>query len=326
MIKIKIPNNNIKERSYMLDIIFDEFLGLKFEVIENNDCQDWIIELENKKVLTIKDTFFNKYPKDLEYLKLENIPSEIEELDIFAASFFMLTRWEEYVNKNRDIHDRFPAYESLAYKQGFLDRPIVNEYVEELKTMLLELDSSLIFKTREFQLVLTHDVEKLSTHGGSLRIYASHIENNKLEVNKSVNNILNEEKEFGLLEMDIYENFQVKADKVKYNLIDFLIKAKKENKKVIAYGAAAKGNTLLNYAGVKNDMIEFVVDKSPHKQGKYLPASHIAIVDEEKIKEVKPDYILILPWNIKDEVIAQLEYVEEWDCKFVVAVPTLEVI
>lgn len=159
MIKITIPNNNILERKYIIDIIFDEFLGLEFEVVENIDCQDWIIELENRKSLTIKDTFFSKYPKDLEYLKLENIPSKIEELDIFAASFFMLTRWEEYVNKARDKHNRFPAAESLAYKNNFLDRPIVNEYVELLKNMLLELDENLKFKIHNYKLVLTHDVD-----------------------------------------------------------------------------------------------------------------------------------------------------------------------
>ena len=157
MIKINIPNNNINERKYIIDIIFNEFLGLEYS--PQLGSQDYKIELENKKVLTIKDTFFNKYPKDLEYLRLENIPNKIEELDIFSASFFMLTRWEEYVNKNRDTHNRFPAYESLAYKQGFLDRPIVNEYVEWLKQELLKLDNSLKFKEREFELILTHDVD-----------------------------------------------------------------------------------------------------------------------------------------------------------------------
>ena len=159
MIKIQIPNNNINERKYILDIIFNEFLGLEYSLdIGSNDYE---IILSNEKVLTIKDTFFNKYPNDLEYLKLENIPSKIEELDIFAASFLMLTRWEEYVNKNRDSHDRFPAYESLAFKQGFLDRPIVNEYVEELKQILLELDSTLKFKIQNSKLYLTHDVDEI---------------------------------------------------------------------------------------------------------------------------------------------------------------------
>lgn len=160
MLKITIPSNNTNERKYILDIIFDEFLGLDFEVIENDDCQDWIIELKNKKALTLKDTFFSNYPTDLEYLKLENIPSKIEELDIFAASFFMLTRWEEYVNKARDTHDRFPATESLAYKKGFLDRPIVNEYVEELKKLFLELDDSLVFKTHSSKLFVSCDVDQ----------------------------------------------------------------------------------------------------------------------------------------------------------------------
>jgi len=171
-----------------------------------------------------------------------------------------------------------------------------------------------------------YDVEKLVTHGGSLRIYATHLESETIKVTDNVTNLLNEEKEFGLFEMNVYKNFQEKANKVKYDLLTFLLAAKKENKKVVAYGAAAKGNTLLNYAGVKNDLIEFVVDKSPYKQGKYLPASHISVVDELKIKESKPEYILILPWNIKDEVIKQLEYVNKWNCKFVVAVPRLEII
>ncbi|RLA83041.1 MAG: hypothetical protein DRG78_05530 [Epsilonproteobacteria bacterium] len=159
MIKIIIPNNNINERKYILDIMLNEFLGLEYnlEIGSNN----YELELENKKILTIKDTFFNNYPKELEYLKLNNMPSKIKNLDIFAASFFMLTRWEEYVNKNRDSHNRFPATESLAYKQGFLDKPIVNEYVEELKTKLLELDSSLEFKKKKYELFLTHDVDEL---------------------------------------------------------------------------------------------------------------------------------------------------------------------
>ena len=157
MIKVKIPNNNINERRYILDIIFNEFLGLEYKL--EIGAVEYKIVLENGEKLIIKDTFFNKYLQDFEYLKLENIPSKLEELDIFAASFFMLTRWEEYVNKNRDSHDRFPATESLAYKEGFLDRPVVNEYVEQLKSMLLELDDSLVFKEHKYQLFLTHDVD-----------------------------------------------------------------------------------------------------------------------------------------------------------------------
>ena len=163
-INVKIPNNNLNERKYILNIIFNEFLGLEY--VLKIGSADYEIELENKKVLDIKDTFFNKYPKDLEYLQLENMPNKIEDLDIFSASFFMLTRWEEYVNKNRDAHNRFPAYESLAFKQGFLNRPVVNEYVEELKKALLVLDDSLVFKKYEYKFLLTHDVDALLKYNG----------------------------------------------------------------------------------------------------------------------------------------------------------------
>jgi hypothetical protein len=157
MIKITVPNNNINERKYILDIIFNEFLGLEYSLATGS--QHYKIELENKKILSIEDRFFSKYPEDLEYLHINNIPSKIEELDIFSASFFMLTRWEECVNKNRDSHGRFPAYESLAFKQGFLERPVVNEYVEKLKRMLLELDSRIIFKKYRYKFMLTHDID-----------------------------------------------------------------------------------------------------------------------------------------------------------------------
>jgi len=159
MIKILIPNNNIPERKYVIDIIFNEFLGLDY--ILNVSSKDYEIILQNKKILTIKDTFFNKYQKELEYLKKENIPKSINDLDIFSASFFMLTRWEEYVNKTRDTHNRFPAYASLAYKEGFLDRPVVNEFIEKLKNQLLALDNSLVFKEKKFELILTHDVDDI---------------------------------------------------------------------------------------------------------------------------------------------------------------------
>jgi len=157
MLKIKIPNNNINERKYILDVIFNEFLGLEY--LLEVGSEDYEIVLENEKSIVIKDTFFNKFPNELEYLKLGNIPVSIKEFDMFSASFFMLTRWEEYVNKNRDSHNRFPATESLAYKEGFLDRPIVNESLEALKRKLLDLDKNLIFKKRKFEFIITHDVD-----------------------------------------------------------------------------------------------------------------------------------------------------------------------
>lgn len=191
MIIIFIPNNNLNERSYIIDILIGEFLGLDYRV-ENRSQKaesDWEIELENGNKLIIEDHFFNNFPKDLEYIRLNNIPSKVTFLknefivendipviygtsklnienskiicgiDIFASSFFMLTRWEEYINKNRDCHNRFPATESLAYKQGFLNRPVVNEYVEILWNILKYLGIEQKRKEKNFQLYLTHDVD-----------------------------------------------------------------------------------------------------------------------------------------------------------------------
>jgi hypothetical protein len=179
-----------------------------------------------------------------------------------------------------------------------------------------------IFESQGLKL---YDVEKYPTHGGSIRIYATH-KDTPIEISKNVEDLLSEERSFGLVDLEIYQGFQEKTDKVKNELLNFLLQAKKDNKTVAAYGAAAKGNTLLNYAGVKSDLVDFVVDMSPYKQGKYLPASHIPIVDEVMIAKLKPDYILILPWNLKDEIIEQLKYIREWGAKFVVAVPNLQIL
>jgi hypothetical protein len=168
------------------------------------------------------------------------------------------------------------------------------------------------------------DVDELSTHGGSIRIYAKHIEDNSKPVSEKVDLLLQKEIDKGLNTLEYFNNFQQKVLKVKLDLTDFLIEQKRENNKVAAYGAAAKGNTLLNYCGIKSDLILFVIDANPHKQNKYLPASHIPVLNEEQLKIAKPDYVIILPWNLKTEITDQLSYIREWGGKFVVAIPELE--
>jgi 2-polyprenyl-3-methyl-5-hydroxy-6-metoxy-1,4-benzoquinol methylase len=180
-----------------------------------------------------------------------------------------------------------------------------------------------IFKSQGLKLF---DVQELSTHGGSLRIFATHIENDKLNVSTNVTELKQKEIARGLTSLEYYNNFQSAALKVKLQLLAFLLSAKKEGKKVAAYGAAAKGNTLLNYCGVKNDLIDFVVDANPHKQNKYLPASHIPVHAPPFIDEQKPDYVLILPWNLKDEITTQLSHISGWGGKFVVPIPRLEIL
>jgi SAM-dependent methyltransferase len=179
-----------------------------------------------------------------------------------------------------------------------------------------------VFKAHGLQI---YDVEELVTHGGSLRIYASHSENN-LSIMPNVAAVLQKESSANLDKLEGYKGFQKKANRIKYDFLNFLLHAKAQNKKVIGYGAAAKGNTLLNYCGIKNDLIDFVVDKAPLKVGKYLPGSHIPIVTEENIKEMKPDFIVIFPWNIQKEILHQLHYIKEWGGQFVVAIPRLEIL
>ena len=168
------------------------------------------------------------------------------------------------------------------------------------------------------------DVEKLNTHGGSLRVYAQKNNINSKQISKNVSEILNEEKSKGILSLDFYSNFKIKANKVKNNFLSFLIEKSNEGKTVVAYGAAAKGNTLINYSGIKKDLIQYVVDKNPSKQNKYLPGSRIPIVDEDILKKSKPDYVVILPWNLKSEIMDQLSYIRSWNGIFVVAIPELE--
>lgn len=168
------------------------------------------------------------------------------------------------------------------------------------------------------------DVEEIPTHGGSLRIFAKHAEDDTKTISDNVARLLKKESDKGLNTLAYYDNFQQKALGVKLGITEFLIRQKRAGKKVAAYGAAAKGNTLLNYCGIKNDLIDFVVDANPHKQNKFLPASHIPVVAEEYLKQAKPDYVIILPWNLKDEIADQLSYIREWGGKFIIPIPALQ--
>lgn len=170
------------------------------------------------------------------------------------------------------------------------------------------------------------DVEELPTHGGSLRIFAQRSDSSTHAVTRNVAQLLKTEADAGMATATFYSGFQTRAEKVKDDLLAFLIEAKHQGLKVAAYGAAAKGNTLLNFAGVRPDLLPYVVDRNPAKLGKFMPGSRIPIVDQAHLKVHQPDRILILPWNLQLEVMAQLAYVRQWGGQFVTAVPALAVI
>jgi SAM-dependent methyltransferase len=170
------------------------------------------------------------------------------------------------------------------------------------------------------------DVQELSTHGGSLRIYARHSENTEESVTRRVRDLRVKEEAAGFMRLETYLCFAQKVEETKRNLLNFLIKAKREGKFIAGYGAPGKGNTLLNYCGIRTDFLDYVVDRSPYKHGKFLPGSHIPIFHPRKIRETQPDYLLILPWNLKREVIDQNTYIREWGGRFVVPIPEVMIL
>lgn len=169
------------------------------------------------------------------------------------------------------------------------------------------------------------DVETLPTHGGSLRVFAQRADTGVRPVTQAVADVLAAEQAAGMDSLAFYQGFQPRIDTIKNDFVRFLLDAQRDGKTVAGYGAAAKGNTLLNYAGVRSDLVSFVVDKNPNKQDKFLPGSRIPVVDEARLKAEKPDYVVILPWNLTDEITGQLAYIGEWGGKFVRAIPELSV-
>jgi len=169
------------------------------------------------------------------------------------------------------------------------------------------------------------DVEELETHGGSLRIYGRHSEHAALEVSVRAGELRQREIDAGFAQLDTYFAFAEKVRATKRDILEFLIKAKRAGKHVVGYGAPGKGNTLLNYCGIRQDFIDYTVDRSPYKQGKFTPGARIPIYAPEKIRETRPDYVFILPWNLKDEIAQQMAYIREWNGKFVIPIPSVTV-
>lgn len=244
-------------------------------------------------------------------LVANNVLAHVPDINDFVAGFAVLLKPQGVATFE------FPHLLSLlTYKQF---DTIYHEHFSYLSlTALLP-----VFAAAGLQVF---DVEKLPTHGGSLRLFVQRIDCGPHAIAPRVLATLTEERQANLAHESGYQAFQQAADKVKNDFIAFLIAAKRDGKRVMAYGAAAKGNTLLNYAGVRPDLLEAVVDRNPAKQGQYLPGSRIPIVAEDKLHELRPDYVVLLPWNLRDELTVQLEYIREWGGRFVVAVPALSIL
>ncbi|CAN5611166.1 class I SAM-dependent methyltransferase [soil metagenome] len=232
-----------------------------------------------------------------------------------------------------DINDFVGGMKLLLQANGVItmEFPHLIRLIEEnqFDTIYHEHFSYLSFTTVE-QIFAAHglalfDVEELKSHGGSLRIYARHAEDETKPVSANATALKQREAAWGITKVESYRLFGKKVEATKRNILQFLIEAKAAGKSVAGYGAPGKGNTLLNYCGIRTDYLDYTVDRNPYKHGKYTPGTRIPIFPPEKIRETKPDFLFILPWNLKDEIIAQNSYIREWGGQFVVPIPEIEV-
>jgi len=240
-----------------------------------------------------------------------NVLAHVPDINDFASGFSRLLK------PNGVSTFEFPHLVNLVQQNQF--DTIYHEHFSYLSLTSVKT----IFEKNGLQVF---DVEEIPTHGGSLRVYAQRSDTGTHSSTARMQEVLNKEHTLGVDSLDFYQNFQEKVNRIKDDLIRFLIEAKQAGKTVIAYGAAAKGNTLLNFAGIRPDLLPYVVDKNPAKQNKFMPGSRIPIVSEGIISSEKPDYILILPWNIRQEVVDQLDYVNDWSARFLTAIPTIEIL
>jgi len=232
-----------------------------------------------------------------------------------------------------DLNDFVEGLKILLKKTGVitLEFPHLQRLMEHAQFDTIYHEHFSYFSFVTIQKVFTahglslFDVEELKTHGGSLRVYVKHDEDTSKPVSENVSRLMTRETESGFTDIDFYLSFEGMVKNTKRNVLEFLIRAKRESKSIVGYGAAAKGNTLLNYCGVRTDFIDYVVDRSPHKQNHFLPGTHIPVCSPDRVKETRPDYLLILPWNLKDEVMEQMHYVRDWGCKFLTFIPDINV-
>lgn len=232
-----------------------------------------------------------------------------------------------------DVNDFVSGMKTILNPRGIItmEFPHLMRLMDETQfdTIYHEHYSYFSFTTVE-KIFLSHgltifDVQELPTHGGSLRIFVRHTEDGSRPVDGRVSDLIDRERANGFTRMEHYLSFSERVMETKRNILEFLIAAKREGKSVAGYGAPAKGNTLLNYCGIRSDFIDYTVDRSPHKQSHYLPGVHIPIHGPERISETRPDYLLILPWNLKEEIMGQMSHIRSWGGQFVVFVPDVKV-
>ena len=323
-VKDMIERFSLDENSHVVEVAANDGYLLQYVKERNIPCTG--IEpttstatAAREKGIPIVEEFFGirlaqqlvEQGKQADLTAANNVLAHVPDINDFVSGFAILLK------SNGVATFEFPHLLRLINENQF--DTIYHEHFSYLSLTALET----IFNKNGLQIF---DVEEHSTHGGSLRIFTQRSDTGIHTVTERITELRKHEIDAGMDSGNFYKGFQKKADIVKDSLLNFLIKAKRDRKRVVAYGAAAKGNTLLNYAGIRPDLISYVVDKNPSKQNKYMPGSRIPIKGEKYLKDDRPNYVVILPWNLKNEVMGQLDYIKENSGKFVIAVPELEVI
>ena len=314
---------NINKKNLVIEIASNDGYLLQFfkkkniPVLGIEPAENVAKNAIKKGIPTITKFFGSKLAKELkksgkkvDCIIANNVLPHTPELTDFIKGLELL------IHPNGVIIIQFSAYLIPLIKNGQFD----HIYHEHFSYFSLTTIKKIL---KKFKLEI-FDVEELNVHGGSLRLYIKKIGQIKKE-NSNLKKILNKEKEFGITKKETYRNFQNRILEKKINIWKFFSIAKKENKRIACYGAPAKGNTMLNYCQIGKDFINFTVDKNPAKQGKLLPGTHIPIFSLKKINEFKPDYLVILPWNLKEEIVEEMKYIRKWGGKFVVLTPKVKI-
>jgi len=323
-VEMMIERFSLDARSHVVEVAANDGYLLQFVKSHNIPCtgieptRSTATAAREKGIDIVEDFFGVRLAEELfvqqkqaDLIAANNVLAHVPDINDFVSGFVALL-------KDHGVATfEFPHLLNLVEQNQF--DTIYHEHFSYLSLTAVKS----IFETNGLSIF---DVEELPTHGGSLRVFAQRSDTGKHVPASRVAQLLATEDRAGMSTIDYYTDFQHRAERVKDDLLTFLLEAKRQGKHVAAYGAAAKGNTLLNYAGVRPDLISFVVDKNPAKQNMCMPGSRIPITAEERLPRDKPDYVVILPWNLKEEVIAQLDYIRQWNAQFVSAVPILELI
>lgn len=319
-----IDKFGINKNSYVVELASNDgyllqyFVESKIPVLGIEPAANVAKVAEEKNINTIVEFFTEELAKDIvrDHKKADliignNVLAQVPDLNDFMKGVKIL------LAPNGIITFEFPHLIQLVKQRQF--DTIYHEHFSYFSFYTIE-------KIFLYHGLKIFDVEKLATHGGSLRIYGCHVDDSTKSISNNVDRLRDNEITEGITNLEYYANFQENIFTIKREILDFFIGAKKNNKKICGYGAPGKGNTLLNFCGIRTDFLAFTVDKNPYKQGKFLPGTHIPIYPPGKIAEYKPDYIFILPWNLKNEIINQLGFTRKWGAKFVIPIPKIEIV